>query len=504
MLLLFRFKLLVTLTVLLVPWLSLTAQEQIGLISGNFAGTHNIRLNPSLMHGSRLYMDYNLLTVHTFFDNNYIYWEKQDVFDFLQNRTLPEYYTEENEPRTYGIFRDAQTKKGYQQLYVGGPAAMVVYKRHAFGLSTSLRSMTSFRDIPPDIAVFLYEAIDYNNLQQINFDHLKNMTIASFAWAELGLSYAYNFHRYRWSYWSAGITLKPLFGLDAALAEVDNVNYQVHNDDSASIYDVTFRYGYALPIDYTTNTYDSKPLFKGSGFAVDAGVTWAYTAKGHSTVIFNRLCEQPYEDYNVRVGLSVLDLGFIKYRKNTTFYDYSEVSTEWYRPYDTIAVNSLEDLNGKIADFFSQSSGSPEPQKEFIINLPTVISLQADYHYRKYWYLNLLIYQPLKFSKQYIYRPQMIALTPRYETARFEVAIPISLYDYDFDNFRIGGFIRYGNVFAGADQLLTWVKMDKVTGIDFYAGIRLNLSNVLKMNFIKGYCGMRKAYNIETFDYRNF
>ncbi len=44
----------------------------------------------------------------------------------------------------------------------------------------------------------------------------------------------------------------------------------------------------------------------------------------------------------------------------------------------------------------------------------------------------------------------------------------------------------------------------KLSGLDIYVGIRLNLSRTFKMNYIKGYCGGNNLRNIETFDFRNF
>jgi hypothetical protein len=98
----------------------------------------------------------------------------------------------------------------------------------------------------------------------------------------------------------------------------------------------------------------------------------------------------------------------------------------------------------------------------------------------------------------------MIGITPRYETARWEVSIPFSVVEWDLTEPRVGFYFRYGNVFIGFDRMNTFISSDYFDGMDVYAGIRLNLSNLLKMNFVKGNCGMEKMYNIETFDYRNF
>ncbi len=354
------------------------------------------------------------------------------------------------------------------------------------------------------MAVFLFEAIDYDYQHNINYVHDKRIATGSLSWAELGFSYSYNFHRYRWNSWSAGITVKPLLGMTAAYASVDNVDYTVHYDDSASVYNVAFQYGYALPLEYSTSNYEPSPLFKGFGLSADIGITFSKTARGHSNIYFSRLCEQPYEDYNYRIGFSILDLGFITYNKNTQFFTYEDASTEWYKPYDTINPDNLVEVNTKIAGFFMDAMNDAEPDDRLVMNLPTTASLQADVHLTRTWYLSATIFQPLAISSRSIFRPAVVSISPRYETARMEVSLPVSLYNYDFNYIRLGFMFRYGNFFFGFDKANTYITNREVTGFDFYAGLRLNLSNTLRMNYIKGYCDRKKLRNIETFDFRNF
>lgn len=484
--------------------LSLGAQDMLGVMNSNYAGVYGIALNPSTMVASRLYMDYNLIGIQGFVDNNYAYIQQSEFFDFLRDRTLPVYRTWENEKRNYNIDRSSSLKYGHQNTRILGPSAMVVNGRHAFGITTSFRSASSLQDLPPDIAIFMYEAIDYDAQHNIRYTHDQQTNMSSMAWSEIGLSYAYNFHRYRWNYWSAGITVKPLFSSAGMYAAVDHVDYMVHNDDSASVYDATLEYGIALPVDYDTG--ESLPFLKtrGTGIGIDLGVTFQRTEKGHSTAIYSRLCEPPFEEYNYRIGFSILDLGYVKFKKNALFNDYINTSTEWYKPYDTVRYTSIKNIIYKIDNYFLDNSKEHTTEEFFTLYLPLAISLQADVKLRKYTYLNFMGIYGVKSSKRFLYRPTIISVTPRYETARWEVSLPVSLYEWNISQPRIGFSVRYGNVFAGFDRLNTLLGWGNFTGLDFYAGIRLNLSNVFRMNFIKGQCGMKKMYNIETFDYRNF
>ena len=481
-------------------------QEMLGVINSNYAGIYGLRLNPSLTPTSRLYMDFNLIGMQGFIDNDYAYISNKDFFGILFNGDEPVYYTLENEKRSFTINRSSQYKHGFQNLAMTGPSGMVVMGKNAFGITTTARTLSSFRNLPPDIANFLYEAIDFDVQHGINYVHDRDIYISSLSWIELGINYAYILKRHKWDYLSAGITLKPLFGTSGFYTSISHVDYIVHNDTTATVNDATFGYAFSLPINYLTNAYEPGPLFKGYGLGLDVGITYMYTRKGETAYYFDRLCEQEYESYNFKIGFSLLDIGFIKFSKKTVNKTFDHVSTVWYKPYDTLSNSSLNNLVKKVDSYFDTPGVGQTVSKDyFTMNLPPTASLQADYWLKDNYYLNLIIYYPLPvFNHNYFYKPSIIAITLRYETARFEISLPLSWYDWRIDKPRLGFSVRYGNFFIGADHLNTYFGLSDFTGADFYAGIRMNLSNMFKLNFIKGLCGMKRVNNIETFDYRNF
>jgi len=496
-------KILFAILLFFLNW-SLSAQDMLGVVNSNYSGVYGISLNPSGMVTSRLYMDFNLIGVQGFVDNNYMYIQRDEFVGVIRDRTVPVYYTEEDEIRHFDIYRNNENKFGYQNLKILGPSAMVVTGRHAFGITSSFRSVSSFHDLPPDIAVFLYEAIDYEFQHNIDYFHDSKIKASSMAWFELGLSYAYNFHRNRWNYWSGGITIKPLFGTAGLYTSVDNLDYIVHNDDSASINSASLEYGMALPVNYATNEYQPGLKIRGMGIGLDLGVTYQRTEKGHSSTVFSAICEPPYEEYNYRIGVSLIDFGFIKFNKNAIFNNFQNTSAEWYKPYDTIGYSSLNDVLFKIQDYFFNDAEVTETKDFFTLYLPPALSIQADVKLRTNLYLNFTGFYGLKVGKSFLYRPSVISFSPRYETPRWELSLPISFFEWNVAKPRVGFSFRFGNVFFGFDRINSIFNGSNFSGIDFYAGLRLNLSNAFRLNFIKGYCGKTKMKNIEIFDFRNF
>ncbi len=482
----------------------LRGQEMLGVVNSNYAGVYGISLNPSSMVGSKLYMDYNLLTVNISSDNNYFYLLRDDWYNLLFHNITPVYYTYEGEERSFQVYRDSTYKSGFAGTRILGHSGMIVYGKHAFGLSTAIRFNTSFANLPADMATFIYEAIDYEKLHNIRFTHDKTIKMGSLSWLELDFSYAYNFHRYAWKSWSAGITVKPLFGINSAYSNIYTLDYTVHDDTTASVYNVTFEYGYSLPFNYENNNFPEGPTFRGFGLGVDLGITFMSTTKGHTNYAFGSLCEQHYEDYNYRIGISLLDIGYIKFNKKTYYRGYKNSSTTWSEAEDILPDSTLNLINEKLDYYFLDNAEEVVTKDNYVMNLPPALSIQFDYPLRRYLFLNGTLIYGFNIGKSYLKRPSILAFTPRYETNRMEISLPISVYEWVWKAPRIGISFRYGNFFFGVDKLNTLIGLNDFTGLDFYIGLKLNLSNNFRMNFIKGYCQAKRLRDIETFDYRNF
>ncbi len=471
----------------------------LGIANSNYSGVMGIGLNPSGMVGSKLYMDYNLVGFNMSFDNNYAYITSDDFYDLLFNRKEPVYYTSEGEERNFDYYNNDKFKSGYIDLKIIGPGAMVVYGKHAFGLSSSYRTLTSFNNLPPDVATFLYEAIDYTPQQMKLYQHDKPIMAASLSWLEIGLSYSYLFNRQKWEFWSLGITLKPLFGYSGLYTSVDNVDYLIESDSSAHLRNTSLSYGYSLPVDYSDNSFDGS-FKRGMGFGADIGITYQKTRKGHGNGYFSKLCEQAYDSYNYKIGFSILDLGYIKFTKNAESINYTDASADWYEPEDTLPSSTIDEINLKIAHYFGEPSAV---KSSLTMYLPTAVSLQYDRWMWNRFYLNATLIYGFKFGAASVKRPTILSITPRWESAKFEVSLPIAFYEWEPVPL-IGFAIRYGGFFVGSDNINPFLKISDFTGMSIYAGLRLNLMRLIHMNYFKGNCRDNKMRDIETFDYRNF
>jgi len=477
----------------------------LGVANSNYAGIYGIQSNPSSMVVSKLYMDYNLASINMFGESNYLYIEKSDFVDMIYNWVIPVYYTKENEERNFAIYRNKDNYVGFQSAKIIGPGAMVVDGKHAYGIHTAFKINSFFNKLPKDMGIFLYEAIDYDDQQQTLWSHNKPTRAGSMSWIEINLSYAYNFHRYKWDSWTIGVSVKPLLGTSAFYSNIQSVDYYVQHDDTAYINNLNFNYMYDVPVNYDDNSYQ-KPLLRGFGLGVDLGVTYMYTTKGHSTAHYDRLCSQRYDDYNYKIGLSILDLGYIKFSKNAEVHQFDETGTNWIRNVgaDTLPSGTLNEINYKLESFFSDYYGQSLVKNKFSLYTPLAVSFQFDYHLKRFVYLNSTLIYGIALGDNLIKRPTVLAITPRIESARWEIALPFSFVEWHFSQPRVGLAFRFGNFFLGSEDVTSLLGLKDFSGFDFYIGLRINLTNNFGLNLIKENCGGRKLRNIETFDYRNF
>jgi len=457
---------------------STIAQEAPGITQSNFAGSASARINPSSMLQSKLYFDFHVLTVGAFGQNNFAYIPHRDfnLSPLIQNsEQLPVYpQTESN----FLYYDNNKNKSGSAITNNYGLGAFLQTGDHAFAFHTAVRSYNSLNQLPYEIPVLGVQSLDYIPLQNIRFTNEDKLSVASLAWGEIGLSYAYAFSKYSNQHWAAGITAKYLLGYSGAFVDIDNIDYMVLDRKTINFFDMNADFGIALPVDYASNDFpDQGPTFKGRGMGFDLGLTYTVKKEGYQKFNNQRICEQTYKDYFWRFGISILDLGAVKFKENAQLHQLRDVNTIWGN-LDDIAYTNINDLMDTLSFQLMRSVGASYAGDNFSIGLPTALSLQFDYHYNKNWYFNAMAIHPLKLSQYGVRRPAQIAVTPRYETDWFEAMIPLSLYEYRLP--RVGAAVRLGFLTLGTERLGTLLGIADINGMDIYASI--------KFNFRKGVC----------------
>jgi hypothetical protein len=422
-------------------------------------------------------MDINIGTLDAFFENNYAFIHKQDysLFKILQGGDFPKYGPDE---MPFDHYTGKNDKYVYASELLKGPSFMLAVGKHAFALHSGARVLSSSYAIPYDIANFGYYGLDYKEQHNVFYQN-KNFGSAEIVMGEIGLTYAYAFRKIGMEEWSAGITVKRQWSAGGGYLQARDAQYVVLNDSSINIVNIDAEVGFSLPLDYDNNDFpDDGPLIKGGGFGVDIGLTFSNKELSYQKKRISKLCRQRYIDYYYRVGISLLDLGYVNFKTNAQVHSYDNVSKYWIN-IDTLNYYNINLLTQTLSDVFYGDPDSSLRGNTVKVFLPSAISLQGDYKISKRWYAGAVFIHPLRLGKAFIRRPAQIVLVPRYEKADFEFSVPLSLYDYKYP--RIGASLRYHFLTVGTDDLLGLAGMVNFTGLDFYISI--------KINFSKGNCG---------------
>ncbi len=482
----------------LLTCVSASGQDMLGATPGNYAGVNSIQLNPSGLLNSKTYLDVELFGLDVFVQNNALYMSNSQysLSNFFkagyQLPTHSEGYG--TEQRVLYSYRTTRDKNAFVNLRINGPGAMLIWGRHAFALSTGFRTVISMHNVPYDVLNFSYLGLNYRPQQNINYIDNRPFRATAMAWGEIGVSYAYTFFARGFDVWSAGITMKRLLGVAGMYTKVNQINYTVLNDSTINVKNLDATVGLALPMNYNANTANTNPLIKGGGFGFDFGVTYQRLSRYHQEPYFNTLCAQPYEDYIYRIGFGLIDIGRIKFKTNATEMTINNRSSYWenvtHMPFGTIG-GLLDTISYK----FYGNKTSAYSGNSFNIWLPSALSLQFDYHFQKYWYVNSSLIYGFPMSKGSIVRPAELAITPRFETSMFEISLPVSLYDWTLP--RVGLAMRVYGFTIGTDKLGGFFNFSNFTGMDIYFSIKLFFS---KGNCrIKGpvHCGSTESKKIK-------
>ncbi len=430
-----------------------------------YAGIYGVGLNPAATAFNPNRWEVSLFSADAFVANNYLYLENTSLSKILNNtdqiRSVTDFRPKTTPPADVILlnYYNAQRKMhGVLQTRVGGPGfSFRIGDQHVFGISTALRTGLSAYKIP--------EVLRYERISNLQLGETINIpptgpTVAS--WGEVALHYSHrNTDGDLTMAW--GITPKLLFGLEGGFARGGGrFDYTPLGNDTAAFARADWDYALTLGnVQAAEQNQDIKARVNGFGPGLDAGLAWAMPADDSDAP----------EDYLWKFGVSLVDLGFIRFNKD---------AERHHIGFDTLLrINgndlSAPDAEGYIADasrvFLGDSSSSLQA-RAFSIGMPTALSLQFDYRLAPRFYVAGLLTQRIKLNTHSLQRPNTLAVVPRFEHRWFSLSVPVVLDDWQ--SLRLGLAARLGFLVLGTDHLNSLFTQKEFTGTDFYIGFKIN------------------------------
>ena len=454
----------------------LLSQEQLGMRLERYAGIYSASLNPANTAFNPNNWEVSLFSADVFFDNSYGYLQNTSLQNALRNTDKIVSVADtsaENPPARDAIFQNYFDGKRKMHLVaqtrVTGPSfSFRLGENDVLGLVTAFRTGISSYKIPKVLA--------YRTISDVPLNQAVNIPpagIQAMAWSEIGLHYS---HRNTDAdiYTAFGVTPRLLIGYEGVYTRAQSsFDYTQRLGDT-----VTFgsaRWDYALTTGNLTDNPDSARLqVQGKGFGLDLGFVWAAPAEDSETD----------EDYAWRLGVSLIDLGFVRFGKNAERHHIEFDTLTAVTDTDFPPRDNPHDLITDASQAFLGDPAASLRGRSFTIGLPTALSVQFDMKAAPNIYVSGLIVQRVPLLKYSLQRPSTVAVVPRFEHRWGSVSLPLVLDDWR--SFRMGLAARLGFLYIGTDHLGSFFKKEKLTGVDFYIGLKINAFSI-SVGESKGY-----------------
>ncbi len=431
----------------LLPTTPAQAQESMGIANSNYAPTQSVHLNPSSIVDSKLWLDVHLVGMGAFMYNDYFYFPKASVW----TRPFPE-------GRDRYVLGNVY--RGDLNVDVWGPAFTLSLGKHAIGLHTAVRSYTDATRVPAPIAKFIFEGLKYEPQHATEYS-AKDFKATSLTWGEIGISYATIFSRKQKNLWTGGLTAKYLSGINAIALDVDDINYNVVNDSNLYVRPITGKYGVVEPA-----------FGAGQGWSIDIGVTYKKMLDDVGYYVpHTSISDCSTKDYRYKLGISVMDVGNIKFNKNTVYQEYTNTTAYWSR-FDTASFTEINSVDQNLNTNINNGASQNVRATSFTTWLPSYASVQLDYNFGKNFFANATVIQGFRIQAPFgVHRRSTIAITPRYERKRWEVSIPLSL--HDFRKVQAGLMLRLSYLIIGTDNIIPFIAKTDMNGADIYFHLKI-------------------------------
>ena len=426
------------------------AQNMLGIASGNFAGSAGMNLNPTSMLLMPNRWEIGLMTVNIQAENNYIGYPKFHLKGGNENGVVY--------PNGGLVANNSSTSKtaGIHAL-IKVPSFILRVNNWAFALSTSVRTDASIRGIDPTLASILFNGPSFPAVQSKPVK-IGGTKISQLSWVETSFSAGKQLSKSESRKWLVAVSGKYITGLEGVFVKLDGGDMRISNDTTLSMTSIHGKAGYGAISDPSQIIHG-----KLNGLGTDLGICFISNPFGPRFYNGKLL---PAKRYNYRIGVSILDLGFVNFSKNAVTYSINTPAIT-YNNVTAVHVNGNNGIDSLIqADFMNSS------KQKFFIGLPTAASIQYDKCLHPRWYFNLTAVQRMPLPYAHVYRANSLSASIRYETPYFEVAMPYSFYDYY--RHRIGLAVRYHILMIGTDKIGTFLGKNDITGLDVYFGIKIS------------------------------
>ncbi len=469
------------------------AQNYLGYQSSNYAGINAISTNPANIVDSRFAFDLNLIGFDFRLSNNYL-GLSTSLFkinnnplasaDSLYNNQFQRFRTDFFEEKS-----NRRTARLFQNLYLQTPSLYFNIGKNTIGITSALRQSFFFDGLEETTADFILAELKDPNIWNVNLDNQEFNAVAAI-WSEYGLAYGREILNTGEHYIKGAIHPKLTLAAASTYFYADDLVLNFTDNDTLNVGLSNIQFGYSNNLRDSTILTEpyAQNLYKRANFALDFGFVYEWRPK-HKDFVHPRDSSKLVRHknkYKAKVGLSVTDIGWLKFDRGTFAGNFAGGAVDW--DLNNIDIEGIETFGQLMADTFNMTSN----RDPYRLRLPTCINIQADYNIWKGFYVNMN--SQMAFNQNNarlkLHSLNNFALTPRFEHAWFDLALPFSIDGYG--NFHSGAGLRLGPLYVGSSDVFNFLLGDNVRGVNVYAGLKVSVPyskprqpKVIKLDTVK-------------------
>lgn len=464
----------------------LHAQSFPGYNSSHYAGIHGVPFNPASAAGTRYRWDVNIAGIDVRAGNTYLSFLKSS----LRNDTLRRYV--DYFPDTSATRR--QFAWGSADLML--PSALYsIDERQSVAFTWRVRASGNAGNFATSTANFFLRYpnpayTDRNFAEEYtgNFGH---------AWNEFGLTYARVIKDEGMHRWKVGITLKYLGGQAAGYLVGRDASFVLNSPEELQINSGRAYVAYNEQMAAWDGEWQTLySPFQNPGIGADIGIIyeWRPDADGFGDIYEEGGNWNPDADaWKVRIGLSIVDIGGIKYTKAPVNFDL-DMTTPGIPP------RSIEKQKGESIDRYLERLNSMftllPSDETFFMNLPTAANLMGDYNIDGRFFVSATATIGLLGGKKDDHKNKALTqavITPRYERKLLAAYLPIAFNEYGQAD--VGLVLRAGPLVIGSASLFSNLMRSRLDHADAFVALRLIPIHFSKWSWDKGNGGIFRRKN---------
>ena len=426
-----------------------------------YSGIYSAALNPANTAFTPHNWEVSLFNAGYFFENNYAFLKNTSVQNALRHSdrivAVSDLSPERPAPADAILLDYVNSNRRIRALskaLAGGPGFSFRFGgNNVVGVTTGMRADLSAYRIP---SIF-----HYPQFSEISIDQtvdIRPLQLGAMSWGEIGLHYSHsNDDGDLMRAW--GVSPKLLVGYMGGYGKSNlSFLYTPTGQDTATFDNPTWEYGLSGNLLDSENLGNNAFQVNGMGAGIDIGFSWAAAGDEEG-------------EYRWRAGVSLLDLGFVRYNRG------AEQHLLRLDSLLTIDGNAIRADDGRgytrvISQLLLGDSLASLQKESFSMGLPTALSAQFDLQVAPNIYGSVVAIQRIPLLKISLRCASTLAVVPRYERRWFSVSLPVVLNDWQ--SLRVGLAARLGWLYLGSDNLGSFFSKNRLSGTDAYIGLKIN------------------------------